>query len=118
MGCEEMKHKRFFAAAILSAMFFSIFALVPHAENKAVSVLSNFISADISRDSLTNDNVESSCAFSKIKTSSFSLKKGKADFLIPDVKAHILIQTAFLTTFKNAVSPTDKLIENINSRAP
>lgn len=113
-----MKHKRFWAVAVLSVIFISILALVPHIESKAIIPLSNFVSADIACDSLTSDNVESECAFKKIRTSPFSFKKGKTDFLIPFKNAHILIQSAFLVTLKNADSPTDKLIENIFSRAP
>ncbi len=113
-----MKHKRFWAVIVLTIIILSVFAVVPHMESKAISSLSDFISADIACDSLTSDNVESECAFKKIRTSPFSLKKGKTDFLIPFKSAHILIQSAFLITLKNADSPTDKLIENIYSRAP
>ena len=113
-----MKHRRFWAIAVLSVIFFSTLALVPHMEIRALSPFANFVSNGVACDSLTSDNVESECVFSKIKTSPFSLKKGKSDFLIPSENAHILIQSAFSISLKNADSPTDKLIENINSRAP
>lgn len=112
-----MKHKRFLAIAVLSVIFFSTLTLVPHMESKATNACFNFVSTDIAC-TLTSDNVESECEFKKIRTSPFSLKKGKTEFLVPFKCSHILIQSAFLITLKNADSPTDKLIENINSRAP
>ena len=112
-----MKHRRFLAIVVLSAVFFSTLTLVPHLESKATNACLNFVQADIAC-TLTSDNVESECEFKQIRTSPFSLKKGKTEFLVPFKSTHILIQSAFSVTLKNADSPTDKLIENINSRAP
>lgn len=112
-----MKHRNGCALFIAAVILLSVSAM-PHMADNTSSRHSFFAPVDVSRDSLTNDNVNSECAFGKIRISPFSFKKGKTDFLIPYENAHILIQSAFSVFLKNADFPADKLTTNINSRAP
>lgn len=64
MGSDGMRHRNICALFIASVILLSICAM-PDMASKASADFSFFAPIDVSRNSLTNDNAESECAFTK-----------------------------------------------------